>query len=164
MYVGRTVTGLPINSQDFSLVGPVFNNHEACDHLIREFLPNCPDRLLGVAGMALASVIYHQDFLLETLGQSHPVRSNPLFLNLTRLRELKGHVVCGMPAQIGRRATGVPPHIDVLVAMAEMKQTIQGVLPGLQTTRQDIVRGVIDALNERDISTNQVCSVIELGY
>ena len=59
-FVGRTVTGLPIDSSEFAILPPHF----------KEALPMC---MYAVAEFALASVLYHADFLRTNLQRNHPL-------------------------------------------------------------------------------------------
>ena len=63
MYVGRTASGLPLDSAKFSIIGPFFMDIQIGKEAVLLFYPSCPTNLLLVAQHTLASVIYHHDFL-----------------------------------------------------------------------------------------------------
>jgi hypothetical protein len=79
MYVGRTVSGLPIEEPEFAVLPPRFKPCEAVSRAMKLCFPNIPRKLNFVGQFALASIVCHKEFLLRTLYKTHPVIRSPLF-------------------------------------------------------------------------------------
>ena len=64
-FVGRCCSGLPQMDERFATVGPFFKTADPVllNRCIDVFFPNCPPLLKKVAEHALASLIYHYDYL-----------------------------------------------------------------------------------------------------
>lgn len=71
--VGRTVAGLPAQSSAFATLPPHFERAEDPEvaAAVRACVPDCPAHLTPVLAMALASVVYHRDFLHTHLARDH---------------------------------------------------------------------------------------------
>jgi hypothetical protein len=124
MHVGRTVTGLPVNNPNFSILPPHFPS--ACsmvDEALRICFPGYPASLKFILEHALASIIYHYDFLKTYLEPNHIVFQCVLFTNKTILVNLKESIVCGLPDESSLQASGVPPSIMVLLDLEKVKKT-----------------------------------------
>ncbi|EKX50397.1 hypothetical protein GUITHDRAFT_67002 [Guillardia theta CCMP2712] len=78
--------------------------------------PTLPMCMYGVAEFALASVLYHADFLRTNLQRNHPLWKSALFQDEAMLNTLKS-IVCCMPKEARGRmeATGIPPHVHQYV-------------------------------------------------
>ena len=99
MFVGRTVSGLPIDSPDFAMLPPIFIGADA--QLIKRALllvfPNMPSKLNAIGEFAIASLVYHHQYLVDTLPRNHPLLSTYLFRNEDLYNELKDFVRCELP-------------------------------------------------------------------
>jgi hypothetical protein len=82
MYVGRVVSGLPIHNPEFDVVGPFLQGDDNYAELVRTCFINIPDNLVFIAGRCLASLVYHHEFICETLTINHPVRRSALFTRI----------------------------------------------------------------------------------
>ena len=85
---GRCISGLPQMDERFATVGPFFRNEEneildrdilntgrtLIPHNVRFIFPNLPDSLYQVGKFALASLVYHFNFLNESLDKDSPIR------------------------------------------------------------------------------------------
>lgn len=119
-YVGRTVTGLPSSSSQFAILPPFFARRpDNLDSIITRVFPRLPQNLRQVAEFALASVIYHNDFLQANLPSGHRLFSSPLFTTHL-LAELKPYVECrtNKPSDTFL-ATGIPPHVHIINAIGD---------------------------------------------
>ena len=69
-YVGRTVVGLPRHDIKFSILPPHFKS-TANQHFIKDCVqacfPTAPQTIYPIMKHALASLVFHQDYLRETL-------------------------------------------------------------------------------------------------
>jgi hypothetical protein len=94
-YVGRTVSGLPMEDERFTLLPPYFTRHD--NVLVRAMnisFPGIPSELRRVAQYRLASVIYHLPFLRNTLPDTHTLFKMPLFRERDMIETLSTSVVC----------------------------------------------------------------------
>ena len=74
---------------------------------------------------ALASVVYHYQWLKDNVDVSNPLWATPLFTNVELLQQLREHVVCRLPGpQDTIIATGLPPHVLSLRAMSTLQTSV----------------------------------------
>ena len=97
-YVGRTVCGLPRHSVEFAILPPHFKTD--CSNLfirdcVNACFPGIECHLFLVAKFALASLVYHYDFLKTHLPKNHIIFETILFTSLPMYNELKSMVYCG---------------------------------------------------------------------
>jgi integrase len=118
MHVGRTVSGLPLDSPEFAILPPMFvSQSEDLTNVIEACLPNLPSGLTMVAEFGIASIIYHAQFLRDTLPTDHRIFSTPLFREHDVIQRLSSLVVCRLGQPTDRiQATGIPPHVSILVS------------------------------------------------
>jgi hypothetical protein len=103
-YVGRMVSGLPFSTTRFAVLPPFFlNPPEAVNEAMLLAFPsiigdgtlaNNSANLKTIAAFALASLVFHSDFLKRTLPPFHPILHTPLFQHPTLIETLKPSVVC----------------------------------------------------------------------
>ena len=75
-------------------------------------------RLRELAEYALASVVYHRQFVLNVVHSSHPARTNQLFIRPGLLDRLAEHVVLRYDGESPElQATGIPPHVAILKSL-----------------------------------------------
>eukprot|EP00834_Sanchytrium_tribonematis_P007831 NODE_780_length_3936_cov_0.468335.p4 type:complete len:112 gc:universal NODE_780_length_3936_cov_0.468335:1759-1424(-) len=79
-YVGRTVSGVPLQQAECTSLPPFFTErNDLLSRTLRECFPNMPANMAQICEFALASVVYHKDFLLETLPASHSLFRTSVF-------------------------------------------------------------------------------------
>jgi hypothetical protein len=158
MYVGRVVSGLPINSSDFDVVGPLFSD-SASQHVV-EYLkiifPGIHAEFMHVAENILASLVYHADFLQETLHPSHPAKQSILFRDSSVLATLRPLVVCSLQNRVHISPTGIPPHTSLLRELATVTNRVNDVIPAINARGQQVVNDLIDVLEDRAIGAGTV--------
>jgi hypothetical protein len=113
-YVGRTVSGLPRNDVAFATLPPHFGNESR--EFVREAIINCfptiPAAMIRIGEFCLASLVYHYDYLVQHIGNSHILHQTELFRNQNLLNALKDLLLCGQPNLTSViQATGLPPDI-----------------------------------------------------
>ena len=157
MYVGRTLSGLPQDKAEFAAVGPYFEPCDIVDDAVRNVFPNLPSRLQKVGEHALASLVYHSEFVLETVNINHPARLCHVYRNRALLEILKPLTKVALPGDpSGRYATGVPPHISLLNQMKNIEDEIKRVLPALKESVTSTISGLVQELEERAIGARTV--------
>jgi hypothetical protein len=96
MYVGRTVSGLPINDASFALLPPHFSEEDTdIDNALAMIYPRLPGHLRYIVTYCLASLVYHREYLENTIHSGHALRASPIFTNNELYRSLKSKVICG---------------------------------------------------------------------
>ncbi|OWZ21858.1 hypothetical protein PHMEG_0003535 [Phytophthora megakarya] len=81
---------------------------------------------MQVGSFLLASLVYHQQYLRESLNADHPIYRNAFFGNNELLSQLQHRVACRSARPSDRiRPTGVPPHIHLLAAIESQAQKMQ---------------------------------------
>jgi hypothetical protein len=102
-YVGRVLSGLPIFSAKFATLPPRFM---AMDAIVARAVGIAFPQLDGndylrkmrrVCEFCLASVVYHLDFLEDTLEETHLVFENAIFREEQLLEQLEMRVICRLP-------------------------------------------------------------------
>lgn len=130
MYVGRVVSGLPLNDPDFDVVGPLFmpGNNALILNSVKQAFPRIPDCLIAIAEKALASLIYHHDFLVRVIHARHPVKQSILFRDRAFVENLKPLVICSLNNRVEIAPTGLPTHTGML-RMLKSVETIASEVP-----------------------------------
>ena len=159
MFVGRTVSGLPIDSPDFDMLPPIFIGADA--QLIKRALlivfPNMPSKLNAIGEFAIASLVYHHQYLVDTLPRNHPLLSTYLFRNEDLYNELKVFVRCELPnSGNALTATGVPPHVSILLQMKEMCDSLKKNIQIQNENVEKIINGVMEKLEEKAVGLGTV--------
>ncbi|KAG5181562.1 hypothetical protein JKP88DRAFT_246130, partial [Tribonema minus] len=147
-YVGRCCAGLPMTSPEFMIMPPIISRFDergvprsgvtelVMDAITASFGERVPDNLLQVAEHALASVLYHWDFLRATLPANHRLFANVFLLDDMRRTQLQNLVTCfmGNSAEARREQqtpTGLPPHVMLLAEMRETRAEVAALVKSL---------------------------------
>jgi len=121
--VGRTATGLPLDKAEFATLPPFFRWSDGDERAfvssyISEMFPGITTKLYLVAEYAVASVVYHSEFLIKTLPKQHALLATCLFTQQGILQRMKKMVTIEGD---GRRCTGIPAHVTILRGMKELE-------------------------------------------
>lgn len=156
-YVGRVVSGLPLDSFEFSILPPHFS-HSSSDIVkkaIQVVYPDMPLSLYGIGEMALASLVYHLPFLRSTLPNGHRLFNCSLFLDIDLLKSLSMNVKCGYRSKT-IVASGIPPHVNILSQMKDLKEQAISTLEKIEENRHTVVKDIINELEKRAIGAGTV--------
>ena len=157
MYVGRTVSGLPQDRAEFASVGPYFLDSDVLNQSVELVFPSLPPTMREIGKHVLASIVYHHEFIMQTLPRSHPVKRSLIFRSEALLNSLKPLVVVSLPGDSsGRFATGVPPHITLLNRMMMISNEIHQILPAINTATENTAQRIIQELEDRAIGAGTV--------
>ena len=160
MYVGRTVSGLPIDSPEFASLPPHFKQGTE-SQLIKRALgmvfPNMPFHLTAIGEFAMASLVYHHEYLVKNLPPTHPLMNSVLFRTSHLYDELSPFVVCvEKETDAPIRATGIPAHVTILSQLKEMTLSWQENVRAQNENVQKIVEGVTKVLEEKAVGLGTV--------
>ena len=110
-HVGRTVSGLPRETHEFSCLPPHFlARDEVVERAMKLTWPFVLEKLQFVAEFCLASLVYQSKHLEETLEPTHRLWFSLLFTNNTLLAEVFERVRCGPGTSSDRlQPTGMLP-------------------------------------------------------
>jgi hypothetical protein len=138
--VGRAVAGLPINSTDFGTLPPHFTlaDHDAMRavgwNLLIVGYDQLPNTFKDIVPMLIANIIFHVEWLRATLPENHPLFCSSVFTKSfdiggrrqTIVQHFREKIVCGkMFDPVTRmQATGVPPHLTLLGAIAKLEDAL----------------------------------------
>lgn len=126
---GRAATGLSMTCIEFSNLPPHFNlsdgpilTLEQWEDIIPGYRTYYPSSFHQVIPFLLASLVYHKQWLVNTLPNAHPlfnsrVWSSPIFDSLSD-KVLSGN---GHNATSGLTATGIPPHVLIANEIAQLR-------------------------------------------
>jgi len=159
MHVGRTVSGLPNQSASFAILPPFFP--QSCSDLVKKCLPSIPHNLIRIGEFALASVVFHSDFLLAIWPKTHPALDSHLFRDLQLLNSLKQIIICrNYRPEDPISPTGIPPHIALLEKMETIISDYQlnqnHLIPIINSIPLEVAEKVTQILEERAIGAGTV--------
>ena len=132
---GRMVVGLPFDSIEFAVLPPHFNNAASAlltDDFWTGILPDYmayPTGVKAALPFLLASLLYHEDFLRETLPEGHLLFNMPVFAQNPILTDLSDNILLG----VGRckesqlAATGIPPHLAIANQVHDVMEELREV-------------------------------------
>jgi hypothetical protein len=149
--VGRFVAGLPFQSSGFAMLPPFFAN---IDDEVRataaDQFPGAPATMHGAVVFLLASLVFHSDYLLAVLPATHPLLNTQLFRTHGLIASLKARVAgCNSQNEDTIRASGVPPHIGLLVAMDEQSSRLTALTAAVHGLVPSLARELDVALERR---------------
>ena len=156
MHVGRTVCGLPTDRPEFAMLPPHFVG--VSEDALSEALGLCfrTGERRQMLEFALASVIYHKEFILRTFPPQHRLFSTALFTEGTTLESLRPFVKCAINESGGLCATGIPPHTMILTQMHDLASSVCQILPAIRQCSEDTISGVVGELESRAIGAGTV--------
>jgi hypothetical protein len=164
---GRTVAGLPHDSDDFALLPPHFpyghelpaETNKGIDEALDLFAQNFVggERGRAVARILLASIVYHLDWLRQELPPSSPVWNARLFTSLSfSLDSLKKVIISGDTSP-QMRPTGMFASFYVQSAQRQLEVQREETMRAMKEVEATGKR--IDALEARVGSTVQKVSI-----
>jgi len=148
---------LPVTSSEFGFLPPYFPDDDPeIDTAIKICFPSIPPDFARVARFALASVVYHKEFLYGTCNPKHPLFHNVLFttdLSSTLFKKVKCHI--GTSNDL-IKCTGIPPHVHTLIAMENMSSHLQKLIPAIKEVAPDTAQLITKVLEDRAIGAGTV--------
>jgi hypothetical protein len=156
-YVGRTVAGLPIHSAEFSILPPLWNESSgAAKECVAEVMglcfPGIAKEFYTIVKNTVASVVFHVNWLRNTLPVNHPLFSTRLFSSFD-VGLLRSHIVCGLPTSDGDiQATGVPTHVALKVELAKIKDQQQALVQAVTEFKSEFGDTLRQGLNDFAVS------------
>ena len=166
-YVGRVVTGLNVNSVEFTVSPPYFNFPETNDadgrgtgtstieedikHAISSLIlrgRNMSPQTFQLLTSCYASICYHYEHLDNTLHSRSRVRQSPLYQQCKD--EWKAIAVVDYPWSAKAKTpslTGIPPHIILL-------SKLQTISENIETFKTDFKEVLVSELDAREIGSN----------
>jgi Fe-S cluster biosynthesis and repair protein YggX len=146
----------------FATVGPFFkiNDPEYLKRYIDVFFPNCPPLLIKVAEHALASLIYHYNYLCIKLAPNSILRDTVLFTQPEFQISLKEFVITSVLTNSLDPniplATGIPPYVLIMKQNRALLEQNEKLSLELGEVTEKVVQGVNQILEERALQTNSV--------
>ena len=125
-FLGRVVAGLPVNNSNFSILPPHFPSEQDSElnECIKNMFPTISTvpHLHGVLKLVLASLVYHYEFLIQTMS-GHALLSTPLFCNPEMVTYLRSKLIFGFESPVLRSA-GIPPHVELYKRLDKHHESI----------------------------------------
>lgn len=159
---GRTLAGLPTNSQEFAILPPHFDPLDPeADHWLRAcFRPTLLARrsLVPVLRLCFAQMVFHYDFLRDTLHDRHMLFTTQLFGDSNKVADLKQRLIFDYTSP-HMKATGIPVWVNLLQDMEKLSDRVEKLTEGTQelsvSLKEDLVprlvEGVEHLLETRDV-------------
>ena len=162
-YVGRTATGLPLDKAEFATLPPYFRWSDGDERAfvssyISEMFPGITTKLYLVAEYAVASVVYHSEFLMKTLPKEHALLATCLFTQQGILQRMKKMVTVEGD---GRRCTGIPANVTILRGMEGLEASRKEV--ETRDTQTDISLMASNSVNNGNMEQSQCVGNIGEG-
>ena len=166
-YVGRLLSGLPPSTKEFASCPPHFRTVDGevpavVTRAIKIAFPNATEEQLGICHLVLPSIIHHEAWIRETMPEGSGLFANALFTTEGLIDELRPHVVTGIKSDF-LTTTGVPDHVEHLLAIEATKQEIAAARTDIQSAvgditgaigeMKDLIRGVPDAVQPAFLKT-----------
>jgi hypothetical protein len=104
----------------------------------------------GVLSILLASMVHHSRWIMEIIEShpAHPFNKIPL-MSSPLLGELKEHCLTFNLNEHVPRVTGIPPHIEHLCRIEDVRQITLGIKEDISDFRQDLSDLVSDAIDKK---------------
>ena len=149
--VGRAVCGLPINSKEFGVLPPHFSaediallNDIGWQHILEGY-SNYP-----VVPYLLASLLYHEEYLRLELSARHPIWNQKLFTTLLPGKSYsvadfcRGKILTGLGTckSSSMRATGVPPHLDIVLEVDELRKAVVALQESVKADKLEVIASI----------------------
>ena len=136
-HVGRTAAGLPVDKPEFSILPPHFDAvDDAVLAAVRDAYPALHSAAPSIALFCFASLLYHDQYLSASLPHTHPIRHTQYFQNAALKSQLQRRVRCDGDGSM--RPTGVPPHVNMLVTLANFATEIRALVAAVTTLPDQI--------------------------
>jgi hypothetical protein len=137
-FVGRTVAGLPFDTQYFAVSPPYFSPSDlrtlTSDDWIR-MLPQYltfPNSYRQAVPFLLSSLVYHEGFLRRELDPNHPIFCTPVFAQ-GYVDLLRGKVKTGCGSSPEMPCTGVPSIISLSNKLQALEAQLESKVDSLRT-------------------------------
>jgi len=153
---GRAATGICIMDASFADLPPHFDLSDGPILTVEEWeeiLPNYstfyPATFRVALAYMLASLVYHQDWMMENFPPNHPIFISRVWTSgvLNRLKP-KVHTGCLKNDKTGLCATGIPPHVVLQSGFKAMEAKVHTRIDTVHT-RIDEVEIKMDAIPEK---------------
>jgi hypothetical protein len=159
-HTGRVVCGLPQGSPEFAMLPPYFIDEQltVVVECMEKCFPSIPVSLKRVALFALASVIYHSNFLSETLVKEHVLFLTPLYTGgyvTTLASQIKCHVT-SISSPIC--ATGIPAYAGLSIQLHEVHEALQALRRDVQQVTPETIIGFNTIIEQNAITAGTVTS------
>ena len=96
----------------------------------------------SILSLCLASIVDHSEFLKEIIrnNRGHPLETIFIFQDESLLQELK--LLVSTQVSEVMKPTGIPPHVNQMVAIQEMHDSLHSVIEKFETQTLTIVNAV----------------------
>lgn len=156
---GRAATGLAILSPEFGDLPPHFKGEVLTlaqwEQLIHGYSTFYPDCMRRVFPYLLASLVFHKNWLIETLHEDHPLFKQKVWTDYISTNALTERVLHGKfenPVS-GLVATGVPTSVMIAGELVKLKQIVaeqqETTRALLENIRSDLPKAVVELVLQR---------------
>jgi hypothetical protein len=154
--VGRAASGLPINAKEFATLPPHFTretmqelNDIGWEHVLEGY-KNYPASFQRVIPFLFASLIFHMDFLRETLHAGHPLWSQKMFtcrlpsMSETAAQKFAGVAITGINVckNTNMFATGIPQGLSLALEIEKLQEAFREMSEQSAKDRELVVAAV----------------------
>jgi hypothetical protein len=124
-FVGRTVSGLPLQSINFACLPPEFKEPFELDHLFPQLLSFT--NLKPLLRYSVASIVYHKGFWEKTLPENHKFFQHPLFSSNILCQTTRNCYLPTISDSNISKATGIPNHVSLLLELSSNREAIDSI-------------------------------------
>lgn len=157
-HISRMLSGLPQSCSQFAVLPAHFLlRDESVERAVADIFPHHPANMNLCCEMFLAQLVFHGETLRGLVPPAHPLMTTSLFRSPNLINELLPKVYCGLlQSPSGMVATGIPTYTLSLVKMDSLIDKTRQFETALAGVTQGVVDGVVQTLESRSISLNQV--------
>ena len=155
-FVGRAASGLDLNSEEFAVLpphfdqtnGPVLTTTE-WEEILPGYTSFYPEQFRVAIPYLLASLIYHMDWLQQKLKPQHPLFLQRVYTSGI-INKLKSKVLLGnfKNKQSGLQASGVPPYVRLNYQMCSLERSLHTIKDSLNQTLMELPSNVCNVILE----------------
>ncbi|KAH9152508.1 hypothetical protein AeRB84_005073 [Aphanomyces euteiches] len=155
-FIKKCCNGLDVYTKDFAslpphFVGQVLNLHE-WETILPGYIDYYPSSFRTAIPFMLASLVWHQNWLRDTLDEKHPLFFSPVWISglLPQLIQ-RVEVGCLSNEMTKMKATGIPPHVVISDQISTLQQQMREILSSINDMPSSVAEAVLSRL--RDVET-----------
>lgn len=137
------------------------SDHFLTDGVIGECFPSVPVNLVPICHFGIASVVYHNAFLRQTLPSNHPLFATPLYRDGSRFSRLQERVICrlGTPED-SIVATGLSPYAILMQLVASGATDAKKIVPAVILEKRAFDAGQLSRTSLESILQDKVAPIL----
>ena len=141
---------------EFASLPPHFARADSAkvnDMIAENFAGVTDSKTKAILRIGLASVVYHSEWIHETLPATHPIFQTRVFADDKLMKAVKPGIIAGLDSSPILEPQGVPPSVVNLVELRNLRTKITDIEATIQTT-------VAESVEKAAISSGQITAEV----